>query len=199
MVQSYGKLSLTPKKLGADIATVSGHKVHAPKGVGALYMRKGVRLSPRVFGGSQEMPVRPGTESLPLIGAFAEATRHICGDHEAAARIMELNRYLRAELLKMPDTAIHSPDDAVPYVLGFSTGLVKAQTMLNFLSERGVYVSSGSACGKGKQSHVLESMGISKQQKDSALRVSFSHFSKKEDVDALLTGLCEGLTVLSHA
>lgn len=199
MVQSYGKLTLTPKKLGADLATVSGHKVHAPKGVGALYVRKGVRLSPRVFGGSQEKPVRPGTESLPLIGAFAEAVRHISGDHEAAARVLELNRYLRAELPNIPGITIHSPYDAIPYVLGFSAGRVNAQTMLNFLSERGVYISSGSACDKGKPSHVLESMGLPKQQMDSALRVSFSHFSKKEDVDALLGALREGLTVLSHA
>lgn len=199
MVQSYGKLPLTPKKLGADLATVSGHKVHAPKGVGALYVRKGVRLAPRVFGGSQEKSVRPGTEGLPLIGAFAEAVRHICGDHTATARILELNGYLRAELLQITNTAIHSPDDAIPYVLGFSTGRVKAQTMLNFLSERDVYISSGSACDKGKPSHVLEGMGLPKQQIDSALRVSFSRFSQKENVDALLTGLREGLAALSHA
>lgn len=199
LVQSYGKLAVTPKKLGVDLATVSGHKIHAPKGVGALYVRKGVRLQQRVFGGSQEKNIRSGTEALPLIGAFAEAVRCMQATGTAIGPIEDLNRRLREGLLKMPDTAIHSPDDALPYVLGFSAGRVKAQTMLNFLSERGIYVSSGSACDKGKQSHVLESMGLPRKQMDSALRASFSHFSAKEDVDALLMGLREGLAALSHA
>lgn len=199
MVQSYGKLNVTPKQLGADLAVISGHKVHAPKGVGALYIRKGVRLAQRVFGGSQEKNIRAGTEGLPLIGAFAEAVRCIRTAGHTMHPIEGLNHYLRTELLKLPDTAIHSPDDALPYVLGFSAGRVKAQTMLNFLSDRGVYVSSGSACDKGKQSHVLLSMGLDRQRMNSALRASFSHFSTKENVDALLFGLREGLAALSHA
>lgn len=199
MVQSYGKLPVTPKKLGADLATVSGHKIHAPKGVGALYLRKGVRLTQRVFGGSQEKSIRSGTESLPLIGAFAEAVRSLRASGQGLGPIEELNRHLRTGLSGIPNAAIHSPDDAIPHVLGFSAGRVKAQTMLNFLSERGVYVSSGSACDKGKQSHVLESMNLERVRMDSALRVSFSHFSTKEDVDALLAGLREGLAALSHA
>mgnify|MGYP003623647952 CR=1 FL=1 len=180
-------------------ATVGGTKVTGTEGGGELHVRKGLRRQRRVFGGTQGRMVRAGTGGLPRVGAFAEAVRCLRVSGQTIGPIEALNRYLREGLLKIPGTAVHSPDDAIPYVLGFSAGRVKAQTMLNFLSERGVYVSSGSACDKGKQSHVLESMGLSRAQMDSALRVSFSHFSTKEDVDALLAGMREGLSTLTHS
>ncbi len=198
-VQAFGKLPLSPEKLGADLMTVSAHKIHGPKGAGALYVKKGVRLPPEAFGGGQERGLRPGTESVPLIGAFGEAVRLLPDPLKILPEIEKLHRELRQELEKLAGVEINSPEDGLPYVLNFSAGRVRAETMLHFLSEREVYVSSGSACGKAKPSHVLEAMGLSKERISSALRVSFSRFSTEEDVKALIEGVREGLNTLAHA
>ncbi len=198
-VQAYQKLPFTVKQLGADLITVSGHKIHAPKGVGALYIAKAARVLPCHFGGGQEKNVRAGTESLPLIGAFAEAVRQ-CGNIEGNRQHVELlNHLLREKLSVLPDIYIHSPKDALPYILSFSAGRINAETMLHYLSAGGVYVSSGSACGKGKPSHVLAAMGAAKERIESSLRVSFSRFSTQEDVEALVKLLEQGMQVLHHA
>lgn len=196
-VQAFGKLPFTVKKLGADLLTLSGHKLHAPKGVGALYVKKTTRLLPRTLGGGQERGLRSGTESVPLIGALGEAVRLLPPAGEALEHIQKLNSLLRQELAQLPGVVLHSPEDALPYVLNFSAGKVRGETMLHFLAQREVYVSSGSACGKAKPSHVLESMGLPKEQVQSALRVSFSRFSTEEDVGALVEGLKEGLAQLA--
>ena len=196
-VQAFGKLEIKAKKLGADIISVSGHKVFAPKGVGATYIKRGVRPVPRQYGGEQEKKLRPGTEPLPLIAAFGTA----CGEfaikenYEAAAR---LNSYAREKLAQLGGVLINSPDDALPYVLNITAGRVRSETMLHFLEERQVYVSSGSACAKGKPSHVLSAMGFGRQRADSALRISFSKHNTKEDIDALCGGIELGLKTLAH-
>ncbi len=195
-VQAFGKLAFTPKKLGADLVTVSAHKIHGPKGAGALYIRKGARVLPRAFGGGQERGMRSGTESVPLLCAFGEAVRLLPGPEEVLPRLEKLNRLLRERLAALPGTEVHSPEDGLPYILNFSAGSVRAETMLHFLSERGVYVSSGSACGKAKPSHVLTAMGLPKEKVASSLRVSFSRFSTEEDVEALARTLAEGLSDL---
>lgn len=196
-VQAFGKLDFSPAKLGADLCTVSAHKIHGPKGVGALYLAKGVRVLPRVFGGGQERGLRSGTESLPLIGAFGEAVRLLPKAPETLPKAERLNSLLRQCLSALPGVEIHSPPDALPYILNFSTGNIRAETMLHFLAERGVYVSSGSACGKAKPSHVLEAMDLPRERISSALRVSFSRFSTEEDVDALVKALKQGLDLLA--
>lgn len=196
-VQAFGKITVNAKKLGADLISVTGHKVHAPKGVGALYIKKGVRIIPRQYGGEQEKKIRPGTESLPLISAFGVA----CGEFDIDnnyGKIKELNDYARENLLKIDGVSINSPENALPYVLNISAGKVRSETMLHFLEELDVYVSSGSACAKGKPSHVLSAMGISREKADSALRISFSKYSNKEDIDALCKGIETGLSVLAH-
>lgn len=192
-VQAFGKMAFSPAKWGVDLCTVSAHKIHGPKGVGALYVRKGVHILPRTFGGGQERGLRPGTESLPLIGAFAEAAEHLPKPAQALEAVGALRDRLVAGLREMPGVHIHSPEDGLPYIVNFSAGTVRAETMLHFLAQRGVYVSAGSACGKAKPSHVLEAMGLPKEQIASALRVSFSRFSTREDVEALLAALKEGL------
>ena len=197
-VQAFGKLPFTPKKLGADLVTVSAHKIHGPKGIGALYVGKGVRILPHVFGGGQERGLRSGTESAPLIGAFGEAARLLPDLREALGKVGALNALLREKLRELPDVTVHSPEDGLPYVLNFSAGAVRGETMLHFLAQRQVYVSSGSACGKAKPSHVLEAMGLPPQQVSSALRASFSRFSTREDVEALAQGLQEGLERLAR-
>ncbi len=195
-VQAFGKLEFTPQKLGADLLTISAHKLHGPKGAGALYVKKGVRIPPRAFGGGQERGLRSGTESVPLLCAFGEAVRLLPKAAETLPKVEKLNRLLRERLLKLPGVVLNSPEDALPYVLNFSAGTVRAETMLHFLSERGISVSSGSACGKAKPSHVLTAMGLPKERIASALRVSFSRFNTEEDVAALLSALEEGLKTL---
>ena len=196
-VQGFGKLPFTVKKLGADLLTISGHKIHAPKGIGGLYVKKGVRILPHTLGGGQEKGLRSGTESAPLICALGEAVRLLPPAQEALEQVGQLNALLRQRLEQIPQVTIHSPEDGLPYVLNFSAGRVRGETMLHFLAERGVYVSSGSACGKAKPSHVLESMGLPKEQVESALRVSFSRFSTREDVEALVEGIKAGLENLA--
>ena len=196
-VQAFGKLDFSPKKLGADLLSVSAHKVHAPKGCGALYIKRRVRIIPRQFGGEQEKKIRPGTEALPLIAAFGAACEEfdVEGNGE---RVAELNGYARQRLLEIGEVVINSPENALPYVLNISAGRVRSETMLHFLEEREVFVSSGSACAKGKPSHVLGAMGIDRDRADSALRISFSKLNTKADVDALCEGIAEGLGTLAH-
>lgn len=199
-VQGYLKMPISVGKLGVDLLTVSGHKVHAPKGVGALYISKKTRILPSYFGGGQEKNIRAGTEGLPLIAAFAEAVSQGGSDiQKNAATVAKLNALLREKLSQKNDINILSAEDALPYILNFSAGRVKAETMLHFLSSKEIYVSSGSACGKGKPSHVLTAMGIDKKKIESSIRVSFSRFNTEEDVLALADALAEGLQTLHHA
>lgn len=197
-VQGYLKLPVSPRKLGADLISISGHKVHAPKGIGALYVSKSVRITARQFGGGQERNLRPGTEALPSIAAFGEAVRLAKSAVKVQPLIKQLNDRLRAGLAEMPKVIIHSPADALPNIINFSAGQVRAETMLHFLAEKGIYISSGSACGKAKASHVLEAMGLEKSLINSVLRVSFSYMNVPEDVDALLGALRDGLATLAH-
>lgn len=197
-VQAFGKLDFTPKKLGADLITVSAHKLHGPKGAGALYVRNGVRILPRALGGGQEKGLRSGTESVPLLCAFGEAVRLLPKAAETLPQVEKLNHLLREKLSVLPEVELHFPPEGLPYVLNFSAGAVRAETMLHFLSQRGIFVSSGSACGKAKPSHVLTAMGLPKERIASSLRVSFSRFSTEEDVEALISALEEGLRTIRH-
>lgn len=196
-VQAFGKIEIKARRLGADLISVSAHKVHAPKGCGAIYIKKGVRLVSRQYGGEQEKKIRPGTEPLPLIAAFGAA----CGEFDIKGnyeKISALNSYAREKLSAIDGVMFNSPPDALPYVLNISAGRVRSEIMLHFLEERGVYVSSGSACAKGKPSYVLSAMNIGKDRADSALRISFSKYNTTDDVDALCEGLSLGLGILAH-
>lgn len=197
-VQAFCKLDFTPKNLGADLCTVSGHKVHGPKGVGALYVKKSTRILPLIHGGGQERGLRSGTESLPLIGAFAKAVELAPKPGKILPEIQELHNQMRSELEAIPGVVVHAPADGLPYILNFSAVGVRAETMLHFLAQRGVYVSAGSACGKAKPSHVLEAMGLPREEIDSGLRISFSRFSTREDVEALVEGVKAGLESLAR-
>lgn len=200
-VQAWLRMRINLKAWpGVDSLVVSGHKVHAPKGIGALYLRAGYHWTPPILGGGQENGVRPGTENTPYaigLAAAAEAGARTLSAHNAAIRA--LNARLRAGLASIPGVTINSPDDAVPEVLNFSQHAVRSQTMLNFLSDRQIYVSSGSACDKGEPSHTLAAMGCDADTIDTALRVSFCADNTAEDVDALLEGLRAGLAELQHS
>ena len=196
-VQAFGKFEIKAKALGADLISVSGHKVHAPKGVGALYIKKGVRLVSRQYGGEQEKRIRPGTENLPAITAFGVACDMFDIENNYKT-VSALNNYAKKKLLQIEGVTLNSPEAALPYVLNISAGRVRSETMLHFLEEREVFVSSGSACAKGKPSHVLSAMGLSREKADSALRISFCKHNTLEDIDALCEGIALGLRVLAH-
>ena len=196
-VQGFGKENINVAALKCDLMSMSAHKIHGPKGVGAIYIRKGVRVIPRAFGGKQENSIRPGTEALPLIGAFGVAADEVKVS-QSFEKITALNTMLRQKLTEFDDIIINSPEDASPYILNFSALGIRSETMLHHLSTQGVFVSSGSACSKGGKSHVLSALKLSDDLADSAIRVSFSKESTEEDVDALLEALSLGLNTLQR-
>ena len=182
-----------------DSYSVSGHKIHAPKGIGALYLRKGYHIEPPYLGGGQEKGMRPGTENLPYAIGMAKAatllSRTLPQRHKT---LVELNTRLREGLKQFPEVTLNSPKDAVPEVLNFSLNVIRSETMLHHLETMGVYVSSGSACSKGAASHTLTAMGLEPRRIDTAIRASFCADNTPEDVDALLEGLKTGLATLSR-
>ncbi len=192
-VQAFGKIDVKPKKTGADLVTVSAHKIHGPKGCGALYIRKGVRILPRAFGGEQEKRLRPGTEASPLIAGFGAAADALPEPKEQIKKTKALNAYAKSALSAIDGIAFNSGEYASPYIINlFVPTFMRSQTIVQELSANyGVYVSSGSACAKGKRSHVLTAMGLSDEIVDKSIRVSFSAYSTKADVDALCFALAK--------
>ncbi|MVB12192.1 Cysteine desulfurase IscS [Caprobacter fermentans] len=197
-VQAFGKLPLRPRQAGIDLMSVSAHKIHGPKGVGALYVRRGVHLEPHVFGGGQEKNLRPGTEGMPLIAGFGAAVGALPEARAELRTMEELNAYCRGKLETIPEVTFNSAPDALPYILNFSAVGVRAETMLHFLSDRGIYLSSGSACSRGRESHVLSAMGLARERIASALRLSFSRYNTKEEIDVFAGALREGLSGLTR-
>lgn len=198
-VQAYGKLPLRPEKLGIDLLTVSGHKIHGPKGIGALYVSKNARILPRTFGGGQERELRPGTEAAPLIAGLGAAAEELPDWGQAYSRMEKLRDYTLQKLSGLEGVEVNSPVEGLPYLLNFSALGIRSETMLHFLAQRGIYVSSGSACAKGKQSHVLKAAGLPDSRISSAIRVSFSRENTERDADALAEGVREGLACLARA
>ena len=195
-VQAYGKISVKPHKLGADLLSVSAHKIHGPKGVGALFISKGIKILPRTFGGLQEERIRPGTQAAPLIAGFGEAVKEFGDINKRLVEIKELRDYCVSKLKQLDGIHINSADDAIPYIVNFSTSSFRSEIILHYLGARNIYVSSGSACSKGKKSHVLESALQDKTLIDSAIRLSFSKYNTKEDVDIFINVLSDGIKKL---
>lgn len=191
-VQGFLKVPFTPKSLGVDLLTISGHKIHAPKGVGALYIRKGLRFPPLIRGGGQENGLRSGTEATAQLAAFAEAAR--LGKAEMArdtAHMAALKEQAMERLTKeVPGLKVVNPQGA-PHILAVTMPGYKSEVVVRWLSDRGVYLSSGSACHKGKPSHVFAALGLPKPELDGALRISFSGDTTQEDLDALVQGLAQ--------
>ena len=186
---------------GVDTLSVSGHKVHAPKGIGALFLCDNQRqtLQPLFIGGHQERGLRPGTENVPYAAGLGLAAQKGAKTLKSRqSHIEALNRQLRAGLAQLEGITIHSPETAVAEVVNFSTGCIHSQTFINYLSDRQVYVSGGSACDKGEPSHTLLAMGLDDAAVKTALRVSFCADNTAGDVDALLDGLRSGLQELQH-
>ena len=195
--QAFGKIPVDVEKLRADLVTVSAHKIHGPKGVGALFKRKGVRVTPRAYGGEQQQKVRPGTEPVALIAGFGAAVEQF-DLRSQCDRISQLNRYFRERLVNIKGISVNSPQDAASHIINISTNEIKSETMLHFLSARGIFVSSGSACAKGSRSRVLSEMGLPERRIDTALRISFSRENTRADVDELTCQLKIGMETLAH-
>lgn len=191
-VQGFLKVPFTPEGLGVDTLAVSGHKVHAPKGIGALYIRRGLRLPPLIRGGGQEEGLRSGTEPTAQTAAFAAAVEAGRASLERdLAHMRELKDYAARTLREqVPGLELIGARTA-PHILPVTLPGYKSEVVLRFLSDRGIYVSSGSACHKGKPSHVYAALKLPKPQLDGILRISFSYDTAREDVDALVQGLKE--------
>lgn len=197
-VQAFGKIPVRPKKLGADLASVTAHKIHGPKGSGALYIRKGVNISPRTFGGEQEKRIRPGTEASPLIAGFGAAVNALPDLKKQSEYISGLNTYARERLSEIDGLIFNSADNASPFILNiYIPSFMRSQTVIQELSAKyGIYVSSGSACAKGKRSHVLTAMHLPDERIDKSIRISFCRSNTKEDIDILADALKE--LILKH-
>ena len=192
-VQGLARIPIRPKLWNADFISVSGHKIGAPKGIGALYIRKGVRIAPLMVGGGQERGMRPGTEATPNIAAFGEACRIRQEQLEDNyARVEALCAQLEAGIAQRFPWAVYNGKHDMPHVVNVSFPGCKSEVLLRVLEMHEVYVSSGSACAKGNASHVLAAMQLGHERIDSALRISFAPSNTPEDVEALLDALEEG-------
>ena len=193
-VQAYMKLPVKANQLGADLISLSGHKIHGVKGVGALYIKKGIRLIPVVTGGKQEKGIRSGTESVPLICAFGAAVGKLSPTiKERYERVSELKARLAELLSAIEGVEINSPEDGSPYVVNISAAGKRSEIMLHYLEGRGIYVSSGSACSKGQQSGVPAQFGITGKRADSALRISMTADTTEAEIEAVAAALAEGI------
>lgn len=198
-VQGFGKLPLKPKKLGIDLLSASSHKIHGPKGAGILYIRKGARIIPLHYGGEQQKKLRPGTEPVAAACGMGAAVKALPDMQSENAYIKDINMYLREKLSGIKNITINSGEECLPYILNFSAVGIRSETMLHYLEERNIFVSSGSACAKGKKSHVLKAMGLTDKQSDSAVRVSFSRFNSREDIDILVNEIINANNTLARS
>jgi len=193
-VQGFMKIPIRSADLFADIIVVSGHKVHAVKGVGAMFVKKGIRIPPILMGGGQERGKRSGTESVPLIAGFGAAVRALMPTmsvaHENAEKI---TAYLLKKLSRLDYVTVNSiAENRSPYITNFSVEGIRSEIMLHFLETQNVYVSSGSACSKGAHSSVLTALGIPDRLADSAIRVSIGRTTTMGEIDALINAVQEG-------
>lgn len=191
-VQGFLKVPCYPKELGVDLLSISGHKVHAPKGIGALYIRKGVKLPPMIRGGGQEHGLRSGTEATAQIAAFGAAVQVGCQQMEQIVAHMREQKELLWTLLqeKLPNVK-RVGEGTAPHILTITMPGYKSEVVVRVLGDMGICVSSGSACHKGKASHVYAALGLPKKELDGVFRISFSKETTREDVEALAEGLVQ--------
>ena len=188
-VQGFLKLAYTPVSTGADLITVSGHKVGGPKGVGALYIRKGVRLAPLLTGGGQEEGLRSGTEATAQIAGFAAACQAVMADLGRLERTAAIKAYTLEQLKQaVPKLEVISPGDA-PHICAVTLPGYPSEVLVRVLGDQGICISSGSACHRGKPSHVFAAMGLPKPWLSGALRLSFSPKTAQEEADRLVEAL----------
>ena len=198
-VQAFMKLPFTVKTLGADLVSVSGHKIHAPKGIGALYIKNGVKLKPYLLGGGQENGRRAGTEAMPQIAAFGAACQtareHLQENYERMAAL----RQLAIDALRRDIPELVVIGGGAPHILSISLPGWRSEVLMNYMETREIYVSKSSACKKGGRSHVLEAIGLAPKVIDGAIRIGLSRFTTQEDILALCAALKEARSKLAHA
>ncbi len=196
-VQGYSKVLIRPRAMNIDLLSVSSHKIHGPKGVGFLYVKKGTKIVPICYGGGQQKGMRSGTENVPGIAGMALAAE-MCHDNQEdmIARLYELKNYLAGALQdRISDIRINGPRDdrGAPHILSVSIRGLRAETILNMLSSKGIYVSAGSACTSNNPhvSGTLKAIGLDKDLLESTIRISMSFETTKEELDYLIDTLAE--------
>lgn len=201
-VQAFGKYRICPYKENIDLLSLSSHKIHGPKGVGALFVRDKTRILPVSFGGGQQKGLRPGTENVPGIAGMALAAREIYEDLDAKTeRMYGLKDYFTEEILKLDGTVVNglTGRQSAPHVVSVSfDGITKSEVLLHALEDRGIYVSSGSACSSNKPavSETLKAIGVKRELLGSTLRFSFSDYTTKDELEYTVGALKELLPLL---
>lgn len=200
-IQAYGKFVIRPKKQGIDLLSVSGHKIHGPKGVGFLYIRSGVKIKPLIYGGGQQSGLRSGTENVPGVAGLGVAAREMYTDHEEKVRrVTELKDYMTDRLGEIEGTVVNSRKgaDSAPQIVSVSFEGVRSEVLLHALEDKGIYVSSGSACSSHHPgiSGTLKGIGVSPRLLDATIRISFGVFNTREEIDYCIDALKELLPVL---
>lgn len=198
-IQSFGKIEVNLKKLGVDMLSVSGHKLHGPKGSGFLYVKKGTLIRPIIYGGGQQKNMRSGTENVPAIAGLGVAVKLTLTDMaEKMERVMSLRDKLIEGLTALPE--VYSNSETAPHIASISFTGVRAEVMLHALEDKGIYVSSGSACSSNKrrESAVLTAIGLDRDRLESTLRFSFNETNTEEEVDYAVKTIAELLPVLRH-
>lgn len=200
-VQGYGKMPLYPKRMKIDMLSVSGHKIHAPKGVGFLYVNEKVKIKPQILGGGQQKGMRSGTDNVPSIGGLAIAAEETCRNmDDKIADMYELRGFFVNKLKTLDNVKINGPEngEGAPHIVSLSVPGVRAEVLLHALEDKNIYVSAGSACSSNKPavSKTLQSIGLEKDLLGSTVRFSFSSFTTKEELEYTVETLRELLPVL---
>lgn len=200
-VQSFGKYRIFPKRIGIDMVSVSGHKIHGPKGSGLLYIDQRVKIEPMLFGGEQQKNIRSGTENVPGIAGLATAAKEIYKNLDINHQGMrELKDYMVDELLSIEGVKIHSPrgNYGAPHILSVGFMGIRSEVLLHTLADKGIYVSAGSACASNHPgiSGVLRSIGVTNEYLESTIRFSFSEFTTKDEIDYTLDTLYNSIPML---
>lgn len=200
-IQAYGKIVIRPKKQGIDLLSVSGHKIHGPKGVGFLYIDEKVKIKPLLYGGGQQRDLRSGTENVPGIAGLGLVAQEMYRDHEAKiGKITGLKDYFIDRALELEDVTVNSQKGGLsaPQIVSLSFKGVRSEVLLHALEDKEIYVSSGSACSSNHPaiSGTLKAVGVKKELLDSTLRFSFGLFNTKEEIDYCMDVLKELLPVL---
>ena len=193
-VQGFGKYRIHPKRMGIDLLSISGHKIHGPKGTGVLYINEKVKIKPIVFGGEQQKNVRSGTENVPGIAGIGLAAKEIYTDFDAKIEKMrELKRYFIEGIREIEKTVVHGRTDetSAPHIISVGFAGIRSEVLLHTLEDKGIYVSAGSACASNHPaiSGVLRGIGARSEYLDSTLRFSMSEFTTKEEIDYTLKTL----------
>lgn len=203
-IQAYGKLKIYPKKLSIDLLSISGHKIHGPKGIGFLYIKDKTKIQPYIYGGGQQKGMRSGTENVPGIAGLGKAVELIYQNHEEKIEnLYQLKEYFVSRVQQIENVSVNGITgiairDTAPHVVSVTVNGVRSEVLLHALEEKGVYVSSGSACSSNHPalSGTLQAIGLDKEKVEATVRFSFSVYTTKEELDLAIEALHELVPVL---